>query len=564
MADGVNLESLEVWEPGGVTTVQVEVGPAAEEEPAVIQPRVNLVPVGHGVEMLVQLDEAATRMVDEFRERSVSVLSNFEKIERDLRAPRSVEARKLWRESGTDEPWTEYDRGRRRLVMACVSAFRVFGDHYELAADYGIAALIAELNADADGCLPLAEQGILYSILRGDVERILNRSRELQRDVQLRREEAERAELVASQISFHEVGGQLTELTQRVDAIETRTPAKKKPAVRRGANVTSRQRPTDRSAEVELLRHDDDPQASLGPVCQRRHAVLEPSAQTIELPQDDSLHAAVKDVGLQTVELTAPKRRPALLVGVPLDFGGVDTVGFEPLLDFGPLAGVVLVAGADADVGGDGHREALVGGVCRKRTTAGVECQLGIVQLAQTGCRCSMGIRVRRRPFLAETLFGTFRGSTPPDPPRRPKRRRWPWLLLLAVIVGCVGWMCRPLTTVERSLVGRWISGVVGEDSSPRLLIRSDRSYESWEPQVTPSGFRVAHETGNWMLLRKERWLVFNMSSPESRSPSILIRRTQAFRERMGWDGRSHAAPFQMEGETLLLGGRRFTQAPEP
>jgi len=92
-----------------------------------------------------------------------------------------------------------------------------------------------------------------------------------------------------------------------------------------------RNHPAHRAVEVELLRHDDDPQVPLRPVGQRGDAVLEAAAESIQFPENDRLDLAVKDVGLQA------------------------------LLHFGPLAVVVLPPSADPNVRRHGHVRVLAG-----------------------------------------------------------------------------------------------------------------------------------------------------------------------------------------------------------
>gem|GEM_PF-6312016 len=99
----------------------------------------------------------------------------------------------------------------------------------------------------------------------------------------------------------------------------------------------------------------DRPQVLFRPLGQGGDAVLKAAAEAVELPQHDRLHPAMKDVGLQAVELWPLQRRAALLVAVPLHLHRVDAVVVEPLLHFGPLPVVVLAPSADPDVRRHGH-----------------------------------------------------------------------------------------------------------------------------------------------------------------------------------------------------------------
>src|SRR5262245_49451986 len=53
--------------------------------------------------------------------------------------------------------------------------------------------------------------------------------------------------------------------------------------------------PTDRPAQVDLLRHYDHPQPTLAPVSQDVDTISQAAAQAVELPDHDRLHGAVED-----------------------------------------------------------------------------------------------------------------------------------------------------------------------------------------------------------------------------------------------------------------------------
>lgn len=80
------------------------------------------------------------------------------------------------------------------------------------------------------------------------------------------------------------------------------------------------------------------------------------------------------------------------------------------------------------------------------------------------------------------------------------KRRRWPWVVLAAVLLlfgGPIAWSFRPLTAVERSLIGTWTSAGVRGSTTSSQLPKSLRFMPNrrWSVRMAQGEFR---EIGSW------------------------------------------------------------------
>ncbi len=77
------------------------------------------------------------------------------------------------------------------------------------------------------------------------------------------------------------------------------------------------------------------------------------------------------------------------------------------------------------------------------------------------------------------------------------RRRRWPWLIVAAILLligGTASWSRRPLSASESALLGVWYAALPGGKGTVRLRITSDRRY-AW--QMDPS---FPPELGDWRL----------------------------------------------------------------
>ena len=131
------------------------------------------------------------------------------------------------------------------------------------------------------------------------------------------------------------------------------------------------------------------------------------------------------------------------------------------------------------------------------------------------------------------------------------KRRRWPWILLAAVVVvagAMLGWRFRPLNATERTLVGRWSSVGGGRDW---IEFRSDRSFET-----TKLPFVHANDLTPWQLEWRTRtsgtWtadgdvltLKYAAADPALPLDSRFVKSVQGLLSR-----RQERTPLEMEGQ---------------
>lgn len=77
------------------------------------------------------------------------------------------------------------------------------------------------------------------------------------------------------------------------------------------------------------------------------------------------------------------------------------------------------------------------------------------------------------------------------------KRRRWPWVVLAALLIvggGPIAWRLRPLNAEERSVIGIWRCRVPHAPSTFTITFTDDRRY-----LLVRGNFQDTEE-GNWFL----------------------------------------------------------------
>jgi len=124
------------------------------------------------------------------------------------------------------------------------------------------------------------------------------------------------------------------------------------------------------------------------------------------------------------------------------------------------------------------------------------------------------------------------------------KRRRWPWAILVAVLLlfsGPVAWSFRPLNATERALIGTWrLNAYNGTSSSHRRCFRADRTFE----EIVCSNGQTSTTTGSWTA-SPESIRVFNLrNGGDSRPPPPAH-----------WRQRLHTAVFGVEIPAVRVEG---------
>lgn len=129
------------------------------------------------------------------------------------------------------------------------------------------------------------------------------------------------------------------------------------------------------------------------------------------------------------------------------------------------------------------------------------------------------------------------------------KRRRWPYGVAALLLLGGVAlWLYRPLNSVERRVVGEWVS-----TESPRTpwTFRSDRTFD-W---LHASGQSVR---GTWSCTSSSIELLYDPPKIRTRWERIQERFSSLWH---GWD--RHTLAFTAGGN-LLIGSTEYVRVTEP
>lgn len=79
------------------------------------------------------------------------------------------------------------------------------------------------------------------------------------------------------------------------------------------------------------------------------------------------------------------------------------------------------------------------------------------------------------------------------------KRRRWPWVILVALVLligGPIAWRCRPLTAVERAILGKWTRHDSADEytvtfSGNRTFSMDDEVVGTWSASGSSFSLRI-------------------------------------------------------------------------
>src|SRR5690606_33846236 len=99
-------------------------------------------------------------------------------------------------------------------------------------------------------------------------------------------------------------------------------------------------------------------------VRQRVDSVSQGAAESVELVDDDGLHFAVEDGGLELFERWAVERVTRLAIDEVRRVS--DAVTLEPAVNLATLACCILTDGTDADVDGDARHDEASWGLTRQ------------------------------------------------------------------------------------------------------------------------------------------------------------------------------------------------------